>query len=207
MSGALFEAEALACVRAGRLVFAELSFALQPGEALVLRGPNGSGKSSLLRLLAGLLPRAAGELRWQGRLLDPSAPDHRARLQFVGHTDGAKAALTVRENLAACAALLGLGADLDAALESFDLERLADMPARYLSAGQKRRLALARLALAPRPLWLLDEPAVGLDAENRKRLQGLVRRQREQGGVCIVATHGDIVIDDPLVLDFSAVAL
>jgi len=206
VSAALFEADGLACARAGRLVFGHLSFELRPGDALVLRGPNGSGKSSLLRLLAGLVPMAAGTLRWQGGPVDPRAPEHRARLQFVGHADGAKAALTVRENLAACAALLGLGGDLAPALAALGLETLADTPARHLSAGQKRRLALARLALGSRPLWLLDEPAVGLDAPNRERLRALLRRHREGGGLCIVATHGDIEIDDPLVLDFGRVA-
>ncbi|GBD45184.1 Cytochrome c biogenesis ATP-binding export protein CcmA [bacterium HR40] len=198
----LFEARGLACIRAGRLVFADLGFALYPGDALVLRGPNGSGKSSLLRLLAGLTPRAAGELRWQGKGVDPTSEAHRARLHFVGHVDGAKAVLTVRENLQAVAALLGGSADLDAALAAFHLVPFADIPVRWLSAGQKRRLALARLALVPRPLWLLDEPAVGLDRRNCARLAELVTGHRQAGGICVVATHGDIELGDAFVLTF-----
>lgn len=202
----LFEARRLACIRAGRLVFADLAFALLPGDALLLRGPNGSGKSSLLRLLAGLVPLAAGELMWAGQRLHPRAAEHRGRLHFIGHLDGIKAVLTVRENLHASAALLDGPADLEAALTAFDLASLADVPARHLSAGQKRRLALSRLVLVPRPLWLLDEPAVGLDATNRDRLEWLLRRHRQAGGLCIVASHGDIEVDDPLVLDFGAMA-
>jgi len=200
---ALFEARGLACRRAGRIVFEQLEFALEPGEALLLRGPNGSGKSSLLRLLAGLLRPAAGVLSWQGRRCSTHDPEHRARLHFVGHLDAGKANLTVRENLCFIAGLLGVGELRREALESFDLLELADTPARYLSAGQKRRLALARLAVAPRPLWLLDEPAVGLDTANRHRLERRIAAHLEAGGLCIVATHGDVTLPEALVLDFG----
>ncbi len=200
---ALFEVRGLACQRAGRIVFEQLEFALEPGDALVLRGPNGSGKSSLLRLLAGLLRPAAGVLSWQGRTFSTHDPEHRARLHFVGHLDAGKANLTVRENLCFIAGLLGVGELRQEALESFDLVDLADTPARYLSAGQKRRLALARLAVAPRPLWLLDEPAVGLDTANRRHLERRIAAHLEGGGLCIVATHGDVSLPQALVLDFG----
>ncbi len=199
----LFEARGLACQRAGRLVFEQLEFALEAGDALLLRGPNGSGKSSLLRLLAGLLRPAAGVLRWQGRSFAAQDPEHRARLHFVGHLDAGKANLTVRENLAFLAGLAGLARLRESALERFDLAELADLPVRYLSAGQKRRLALARLEVAPRPLWLLDEPAVGLDATNRRRLERLIAAHLAAGGLCIVATHGDVSLSGALVLDFG----
>ncbi len=201
-----FEAHDLACVRGGRPVFARLDFALAPGDALWLRGPNGAGKSSLLLILAGLLPPAAGILRWEGTPVDPRSPEFRARFHFVGHRDGATAALTVRENLAFQAALVGGAGDVETALAAFDLAPLAERPARHLSSGQRRRLALARLLLTPRPLWLLDEPGVGLDASSRARLEALLRDHRAAGGICIVASHGDVALDDPLVLDFGAAA-
>lgn len=201
----IFEARDLACVRGGRTVFAHLDFALAPGEALLLRGPNGSGKSSLLLLLAGLIPRAGGTLLWEGETVDPRAPDWHARFHFVGHADGASRVLTVAENLRFLAGLAG-GGDVEAALSAFDLAELADRPVRWLSAGQKRRLALARLLLVPRPLWLLDEPAVGLDAARRRRLEDHIRQHRARGGICVVASHGDVALDDPLVLDFGEAA-
>lgn len=201
----IFEARDLACVRGGRPVFAHLDFALAPGDALLLRGPNGSGKSSLLLLLAGLVPKASGTLLWEGAPVEPRSPEWHGRFHFVGHADGATRALTVAENLRFAAGLAG-GGELQAALEAFDLVELADRPVRFLSAGQKRRLALARLLLVPRPLWLLDEPAVGLDGARRLRLEEHIRTHRARGGVCVVASHGDVHLDDPLVLDFGEAA-
>jgi heme exporter protein A len=191
-------------VRGGRQVFAGLSFALAPGEILVLRGPNGSGKSSLLRLLAGFLPPAAGQIAWAGEWvgLDPAA--HRARLHHVGHTDAVKSPLTARENLAFAAALSGAPASAAAAgLEGFDLMPLAEVPARYLSAGQRRRLALGRLLTVRRPLWLLDEPGVGLDAASRERLERALAEHRAGGGIAVLATHGDVAVEDALTLNFG----
>jgi heme exporter protein A len=191
-------------VRGGRQVFAGLSFALAPGDVLVLRGPNGSGKSSLLRLLAGFLPPAAGQIAWAGErvALDPAA--HRARLHYVGHADAVKGPLTARENLAFAAALSGAPASAAAAgLDGFDLVPLAEVPARYLSAGQKRRLALARLLAVRRPLWLLDEPGVGLDAASRERLEGALALHRAGAGIAVLATHGDVAVEDALTLDLG----
>jgi heme exporter protein A len=191
-------------VRGGRLVFEDLGFELEPGEVLVLRGPNGSGKSTLLRLLAGFVDLAAGELAWDGAAMPASAAEHRAKLHFVGHTDPVKPLLSVTENLRFAAALGGGAAcDLRPALASFDLERLAATPARLLSAGQKRRTNLARLLASERPLWLLDEPGVGLDAASRARLEAEIERHRQGGGICVLATHGDVAVRRPLVLDFA----
>lgn len=200
---ALLEARDVACRRGGRIVFEGLDLALAPGEALLLRGPNGSGKSSLLRLLAGLLRPLAGTIRWAGRAIADDPPAHRARLHYVAHADGLKAALTVRENLDFAAALAGGSPRPAAALEGFDLAALADLPARFLSSGQRRRLALARLLATARPLWLLDEPGVGLDRQSRDRLEGAIARHRGAGGVCVVASHGDVALPDPLVLDLA----
>ena len=191
-------------MRSGRLVFRGLSFALGAGEALVLRGPNGSGKSSLLRLLAGFVRPAAGELSWDGAPIAADLTAHRARLAYVGHADAIKGVLTLRENLAFALALSGVPpAALDGALERFDLVPLADSPARFLSAGQRRRLALARLIGSARPLWLLDEPAVGLDAANRARLQAALAEHRASGGIAVLATHGDIDVPAPQVLELG----
>jgi heme exporter protein A len=190
-------------VRGGRAVFEELSFALMAGEALVLRGPNGSGKSSLLRLLAGFLRPAAGQVAWEGEAVDVTAPEHRARLHFVGHADPVKPPLTVAENVGFAADLLGGRGLPPAALAGFALDALATTPARFLSSGQKRRTTLARLLATPRPLWLLDEPGVGLDRANRDRLEAAIAGHRRSGGLCVLATHGDVAVPDAYVLDFA----
>jgi heme exporter protein A len=192
-------ASALACRRGGRLVFDGLDLALSPGEALVLRGPNGSGKSSLLRLLAGLLRPEAGRIAWAGQ---PIGADHRARLHFIAHGDALKPALTTRETLELAAALAGGPSSVGPALEALALTPLAEVPTRFLSAGQRRRAALARLLASPRPLWLLDEPGVGLDRASRDRLEAAIDRHRADGGIVVVATHGDVAVGTPLVLDF-----
>jgi heme exporter protein A len=198
----LFAADDLACRRGGALVFAGVSFALSPGEALILRGPNGAGKSSLLRLLAGFLEPAAGGLSWGGEPVWEDQAAHRARLHLIGHSNAIKRALTVRENLRFATAVAGAPfAGIERALESFDLRPLAEVPALYLSAGQGRRLALARLLVAARPLWLLDEPDAGLDAASRERLFQAVAGHRAEGGIVVIATHGDTEVAAPQVLE------
>ena len=199
----LLEASDLTCVRGGRLVFQDLHFELDAGDALVLTGPNGSGKSSLLRVLAGFLGVARGSLHWAGQDLTADGPAHRARVHYVGHAHGLKTALSARENLAFGAALAGESGEIEPALEALDLLALADLPTRLLSAGQRRRLALARLIAAPRPLWLLDEPGVGLDARSRARLEAAIERHRSGGGLAVLATHGDVEVTDPLRLDLG----
>ena len=205
MSRPLLAAEDLACERAGHLVLAGVTFALSPGEALLLRGPNGAGKSSLLRVLAGFLAPSAGALLWDGRPALEDRAEHRVRLHLIGHCNATKGALTVRENLRFAAAVAGAPATrLPAALEGFELTALADVPAAYLSAGQQRRLALARLLATPRPLWLLDEPDAGLDAANRARLARAVAAHRAEGGIAVIATHGDGDVRLPHVLELAA---
>jgi heme exporter protein A len=186
-------------------VFAEVAFTLQAGDALLLRGRNGAGKSSLLRLLAGLLEPAAGSLSWRGRPIAEDPAAHRSRCHLIGHGSPLKGPLTARENLRFMAAVCGApAAPIERALAGFELAELAGVPAAYLSAGQKRRLALARLLAAPRPLWLLDEPEAGLDAANRERLAGAVAAHRADGGIAVIATHGDIGIAAPHVLELAA---
>ncbi len=183
----MLEGRDLACWRGERAVFAGLSFTLPPGGALLLVGANGAGKSSLLRLLAGLVPITEGELLWQGADALADRLAHARRLRYLSHQDALKPSLTARENLAFFARLWG--GDEEAALEAVGLSELAELPARVLSSGQKRRLALARLALAPAPLWLLDEPTVGLDTASVERLGLLLARHRAKGGAVLAATH------------------
>jgi len=180
-------AEGLAAFRAERLVLREVEFAIGAGGALLLLGPNGSGKSTLLRLLAGLKRPDAGTITWDGEDIATDPGAHAARITYVGHLDAVKPGLTVSENMA-FAARLG-GGDADAALVALDLAPLAALPARMLSAGQRRRLALARLALSRAPLWLLDEPTIGLDAGAIGRFGAILAMHRAAGGVIVAATH------------------
>jgi len=199
----------LACRRGERLVFAGLSFRLPAGGALVLRGANGSGKTSLLRLLAGLIAPAAGRLTWGDTPIDDDLAGHRARLHYVGHQDGVKPGLTPRETLDFWAALHGCGirsraSMLDAALAAFALEPVADWPCRWLSAGQRRRLALARLSVTPAALWLLDEPFTALDHDNQNRLEGAIAAHRAGGGRVVLATHLPIEIGTAFGIELDA---
>lgn len=190
----VFEARDLACIRGERVIFAGLGFTLAPGGALLLTGANGAGKSTLLRVLAGLLPHAEGQLLWDGADVSADRAAHARRLRYLSHQDGLKPALTARENLLFAAA--AQGGDIQAALDSVGLGALTEFPARVLSSGQKRRLGLARLALAPARLWLLDEPTTGLDAASVERLGVLLARHRAQGGMVMAATHLPLPLPD-----------
>ncbi len=183
----MLEGQELACWRGERAVFAGLSFRLEAGGALLLTGPNGAGKSSVLRLLAGLIPAAEGRLLWDGQDALADRVAHARRLRYLGHGDALKPSFTAAENLGFYARIWG--GEVAPALAALGLADLADLPARVLSSGQKRRLALARLALAPAALWLLDEPTVGLDAASVERLAGLFEAHRARGGMVMAATH------------------
>jgi heme exporter protein A len=190
-----FVAADLACIRGERLVFGKVRFDIASGDALALVGPNGSGKSTLLRLLAGLLPASGGRLAWNGAPVGDEPDAHRARLHYLGHLDAVKPALTPLENLAFHARLRGEirdAAALKAALDALGIAGLADLPGRFLSQGQRRRAALARLRATRAPLWLLDEPTLGLDADALVRLADLIDSHRSQGGIVIAATHGGL---------------
>jgi heme exporter protein A len=191
------EGRDLACIRGGREVFTGVGFSVTAGAALAVTGPNGAGKTTLLRLIAGLLEPAAGELA-----LTEGAPDTTLAEQahYLGHRDALKPALSVRENLAFWYAFLG-GRDASAAsaapavlsaLDAVGLTPLVSLPAAYLSAGQRRRLAIARLVAAPRPIWLLDEPTAALDAASQDRLAGLMGAHLAGGGIIVAATHGPL---------------
>jgi len=194
-------AEDLSCERGGRAVFSGLGFSLEAGQLLLLKGPNGSGKTSLLRLIAGFAEPAGGDIRLEGGHADLTIGQH---CHLMQHQDAVKSALTVEENLAFWAGFLG-GGDIEAALESLALERLRTTSAAYLSAGQRRRLSLSRLALVPRPVWLLDEPSVGLDTASLERLKALIRGQFECGGLVVASTHVDIGIAAVTEIDLGAI--
>jgi heme exporter protein A len=186
----ILAAVALAASRGGRRLFAGLGFTLAPGSALLLTGPNGSGKSSLLRLLAGFGRPTSGGFTWDAAPIEAAIEAHRHRLHYVGHHDALKPALTVAETLEFWTAVAGReGALLPAALDAFGLAPLAGLPCRFLSAGQRRRLALARLVAWPAPLWLLDEPTVGLDALALGQLFEACRRHQDSGGSIVLSTH------------------
>jgi heme exporter protein A len=193
----VFTGENLSCRRGGRVVFAGLGFALQPGKALLLTGPNGSGKSTLLRVMAGLLGPDSGGLSWDGLAVTEDPASHRRRLHFLGHLDGVKPVLTVRENLRFWARLrtpkrsrAERRLTVEQAIAAYQLETLADIPARLLSAGQRRRVGLARLLTAYAPLWLLDEPTSGLDDTAVSLFERAVDEHREAGGMVVVSSHG-----------------
>jgi len=181
----------LACVRGGRRVFTGLSFSLSAGDALVVTGRNGAGKSSLLRMLAGLVRVAAGHLHLEAGDPELSIPE---QAHYLGHQDALKPSLSVEENLTFWSRYLG-GAARAEALAELGLETLADLPAGFLSAGQRRRLSLARLLAVPRPIWLLDEPTSALDAASQVRLADVMRRHLAGGGMIVAATHGPLGIE------------
>ncbi|MBV9832820.1 MAG: heme ABC exporter ATP-binding protein CcmA [Alphaproteobacteria bacterium] len=197
-------AENLACRRGGRLVFTGLGFGLEQGEALLLTGRNGSGKSSLLRLLALLTPRLRGSLTWTGIEVTEQPDAWRQALAWLGHTDAVKSDLTVRESLSGAQILRkGKPDSLDHALSRFDLTTIADRPGRFLSAGQRRRAALARVMLSGAPIWLLDEPASGLDEPSRAALHFTLREHMKSGGLAVISTHGDIHIPNAHPIDLG----
>ena len=183
-------AENLSCIRGGRLVFRDVGFRVEAGQALSLEGPNGAGKSSLLRMIAGFLAPAAGAIRLASDGMEISDSEERGNfIGWLGHHDATKPQLTPRETLRFFAELYRASGDIDAALEEVGLSRARDLPCQYLSAGQKKRLSLARLKLSNRPLWLLDEPLAALDTAGKSLAAQFIRLHYASGGIAIVATH------------------
>lgn len=201
-----FAGRDLACRRGERLVFARLDFGLAAGGALLLHGPNGSGKSSLLRLLAGLIRPFAGTLLWDGTPTADDPAGQRERVAYLGHHEALKPTLTTRENVVFWAGLRGRAGQVDAALAKLSLTELADLPARFLSAGQRRRTALARILCSGAPIWLLDEPTVGLDVRSIGALEGALAEHRAGGGLVIAATHAPFLLPGATILDLARFA-
>jgi heme exporter protein A len=192
----------LTCVRGGRDVFTGLNFSLSGGEALVVTGRNGAGKSSLLRMIAGLIAPGDGTIVLTGGDADATLGE---QAHYLGHLDAVKPALSVCENLGFWAAYLGGGAaGIDDALDAVGLEPLSGLPAAYLSAGQRRRLSIARLLAVPRPLWLLDEPTSALDQPSQQRLADLMRTHLAGGGMIVAAAHGPIGLEQARELKLGA---
>lgn len=202
----------LACFRGDRPIFLHLNAELSAGHALVVTGRNGSGKSTLLRIIAGFVRADAGEILWNGRDRDDHDLPWRERLHYLGHRDGIAGELSAGADLGHWAAILGVAragrADrVAAALTALDIPHLAELPVRVLSAGQRRRLALARLLLAHRPLWVLDEPTTALDRSGSALVAGLIGAHLDRGGMVVTATHLPLGLGDRVIgLDIEEAA-
>jgi heme exporter protein A len=195
--------EGLACQRGGRIVVPALSFEVEAGRGLILRGPNGAGKTTLLRTIAGFLPPASGWVRVSGPSGERSGGDC---FHYIGHANGIKPRLSVIENVSFWQRYYGGSADMEAAeeaLDAFGLINLAEYRAAHLSQGQTRRLCLARLLAARRPIWLLDEPSVSLDTASTQRLEAAIAAHLAGGGIALISTHLDLALDAVAVLQLS----
>jgi len=194
----------LACRRGGRDVFAGVNFSVASGESLTIRGRNGAGKSSLLRMVVGLVRLAGGQLSLEGG--DPELTMGE-QAHYLGHLDALKPSLSVEENLRFWSAFLGATAvDFTEPLRAVGLDALSDLPAAYLSAGQRRRLSIARLLAVRRPLWLLDEPTSALDAAAQARLGEIMRAHLAGGGIILAATHGPLQLERVQELNLDSIS-
>jgi len=186
MSPEFLTVENLTGIRGQRLLFRDLSFRVEAGQVLSLEGPNGAGKTSLLRMIAGFIAPAAGSIAF-GALSEPE--ERGKRIGWLGHHDAAKPQLTPREVLRFFSELYGAREPIDGVLTAVGLAQIADLPCQYLSAGQKKRLALARLRLSGRPLWLMDEPLAALDANGKALAAAMIAEHCAGGGLVVAATH------------------
>ncbi|ANO51325.1 cytochrome c biogenesis heme-transporting ATPase CcmA [Woeseia oceani] len=188
----------LSLIRGDRLLFKGVNFSLTAGEALVIEGANGSGKTSLMRVLAGLMDADRGDVQWNGVSTRINRQNYREQLLWYGHRTGCKLDLTPQENLRCEQALRpGSGRELTDALRELGIERLAKLPMRVLSAGQQRRVALARLLTGGAPLWLLDEPFTNLDTAGIELIERLLAEHLGRGGICVMASHRAVAASIP----------
>lgn len=198
----MLEAVDLECVRGDRPLFSHLSFSLKPGELLHVTGANGSGKTTLLRTLCGLTRAHAGEVRWNGSAINKLGDDYHAQLAYVGHANGIQGDLTPVENLRVASSLSG---DADKSRIRTTLERLGlaayhHFPSKILSQGQKRRLALARLVVEHKPLWILDEPLSGLDVDSVSLMTTILMEHLAEGRLIVITSHQDVDVKTKTVL-------
>jgi heme exporter protein A len=197
------EVEGLTCRRGERLLFKDMNFTVNTGDVLEISGHNGSGKTTLLRLLCGLLIPEQGTLRWRGQLISKVRPLYHRELAYIGHTDAIKGDLTARENLMVAGALHGGGIDPERALEQVGLVKIQELPGRFLSAGQRRRLALARLLVNRARLWLLDEPFTALDRMAIRTIATLLEEHAAAGGMAVFTSHHAINVANARTLEIS----
>lgn len=196
----MLEAQQLTVIRDERILFESLSFSIQPGELVQIEGHNGSGKTTLLRILAGLGDRECGQVLWQQKAIEQCRDEYHDALLFLGHHTGVKRELTAYENLRFYQALHAQSRsvtqnDLDFALAKVGLAGREDVPVAQLSAGQQRRVALARLWLSQQPIWILDEPLTAIDKQGVKVLESLFIHHIERGGIVILTTHQDLQME------------
>lgn len=188
----MFSGENLAYVRSGRIIFKGLSFDLKPSEHILLQGPNGSGKSTLLQVLMGVLAPRAGTVRWQDQNVEEDIKAYHRHIQYLGHRNGLQPSLDLVQNASFWMGLAGIKPDekiIESALKAVGLFDFADFPSHVLSAGQQRRLAIARLIVTKPKLWLLDEPTVSLDEASKAKFFEILQQHLHQGGMAIIATH------------------
>jgi heme exporter protein A len=201
----LLEAVDLECVRGDRPLFSHLSFRLKPGELMHVTGVNGSGKTTLLRTLCGLTHAATGSVLWNGSTIQELGDDYRSQLAYVGHSNGIQGELTAEENLRA-AACLGTAADttrIPETLERLGLAPYRHFPSKVLSQGQKRRLALARLAILRKPLWILDEPLSALDVNSVALMTEILLEHLARDGMIVMTSHQEIGVETKTILQLQ----
>jgi heme exporter protein A len=198
----LLEAVDLECVRGDRPLFSHLSFSLKPGELLHVTGANGTGKTTLLRTLCGLTRAHAGEIRWRGNAIQKLGDDYHSDLAYIGHANGIQGDLSPLENLGVAASLGGNAHDeqILATLERLGLAAFRHFPSKILSQGQKRRLALARLLVEHKPLWILDEPLSGLDVDSVALMTTILIEHLSRGGLIIITSHQEIDVEAKSIL-------